>query len=325
MASVGCCLGNCWLSLGAARSIGTFPTKAYLPRYVVFLAAVRWLPLKVLRPRVLLVFESLPADRLDAAKLAARTGQDPSATLLPLAKAADWSAVKELPEPAGKIEWKVGTESAAVPKGKLGFQPITLKGLGRSVVRIHFSRPDVGRVAVLTTNLDELGGQKQVSVDHYDLVDGKHLGGLDLFRAELAKNNQLALDADLSPDGSLLAVREPKEGKRLDIWSLTAGKHVVGWLPGEKDAAVLWFAFVDEKQVLTLSSNGKLTLWDVPECRAVYSIPARSVRPALIPGRKYMAVFAGSNFEVMETATGETSRSTVVSERAEFVRGGVPA
>ena len=48
----------------------------------------------------------------------------------------------------------------------------------------------------------------------------------------------------------MLAVREPKTGKRVDVWSMADNKHVVGWLPYEKDGgSVRWLAFLDAKRV----------------------------------------------------------------------------
>ena len=253
------------------------------------------------------VLEAMPADKVAAALAAVRNGQDPGAAALPPAKAADWSAAKELSAPAGAAEWKAVADAAAAPKGTLGVRPIPLAGKGGDVVRLLFSRPDVGQAVVLTAaNPTALGDQKQVHVDRYDLAGGASLGGADLFAAEFPKGRPVTLDADLSPDGALLAVREPKGGKRIDVWAAADGKHVVGWLPYEKggDASIRWFAFTDEKHLLTLSGAGALALWDVPECKAEYSISFVRDLPALSPGRKYLAAFTGSNFEVLETATG---------------------
>ena len=138
--------------------------------------------------------------------------------------------------------------------------------------------------------------------------------GADLFAAEFPKANPATpgvqpapLEADFSPDGGLIAVRDPKIGKRIDVWSMAEGKHVVGWLPYEKegDVRVRWFAFLDAKHLLTLGGVGKLTLWEIPEMQALYSISFVRDVPALSWRRKYLAAFNGSNFEVLEAATGE--------------------
>ncbi len=82
----------------------------------------------------------------------------------------------------------------------------------------------------------------------------------------------------------------------------------MGWLPGEKDAdgQVRWLAFVDSTHLLTLSTADKLTLWEIPACRAVYTTSIRNT-PALSPGRKYLTVFTGGNAEVLLATTGERS------------------
>ncbi len=254
-----------------------------------------------------LVVETLPADRIAAAQKAVRGGQDPAAATLPPAKPADWSAVRELPAPAGAVDWKAAADPAGAPPAALGAKPAPLGGKAGDIVRILFSAPVAAKAVVLTAaGADALGAGKQVHAARYDLLGGQLLNESDLFTAEFPRDRLATLDADLSPDGSLLAVREPRNGKRIDIYSMTDGKHVVGWLPYEKegDGAVQWFAFLDGERLLTLGA-GKLTLWNVPECRAVYSAGFVRGAPALSPGRKYLAAFTGSGFEVLEAATGE--------------------
>ncbi|HBI45068.1 MAG TPA: hypothetical protein DDY78_19750, partial [Planctomycetales bacterium] len=261
-----------------------------------------------------LLFEALPADRIAAALKAVREGQDADTASMPTVKAADWTAVKELPAPAGAVEWKAVADNAPAAKGVLGKTPIPLTGKAANVQRILFSRPDIGQAAVLVVpEAAGLSARQQVRVERYDLTDGKHLGGADLFAAEFPKEmpgrpqSTATLDADLSPDGAMIAVREPKTGKRIDVWSMAEGKHVVGWLPYEKegDGRVHWFAFLDAKHLLTLGGVGKLTLWEIPECKALYTVAFVRDLPALSAGRKYLAAFTGSNFEVLEAATGE--------------------
>jgi hypothetical protein len=260
-----------------------------------------------------LLFEALAADRIAAARKATGEGQDPDSAAMPAVQAADWAKVKELPAPAGVVEWKAVADTAPAAKGMLGKTPIPLTGKAADIQRILFSRPDVGQAAVLSVpEAAGLSARLQVRVERYDLSDGKHLGGADLFEAEFPKEipgrpQSRALDADLSPDGTLLAVREPKTGKRIDVWSMAEGKHLVGWLPYEKegDSRVHWFAFLDAKHLLTVGGVGKLTLWEIPECKAIYSIAFVRDLPALSAGRKYLTAFTGSNFEVLEAATGE--------------------
>jgi hypothetical protein len=230
-----------------------------------------------------LVIDDLPADRLALGLQEARTGQDPKATLVPAARPADWSSVKQVA--AGfAVPWTAGVDPAPQSRGPLGSRPLPLRGKADDLLRIVFSSPDVGVAAVLSgVPTDELSERRKVRVDRQDLMGGKDLGGLELFNADFPKGQPAQLEADLSPDGALLAVREPKAGKRIDVWSLTENKHLVGWLPCDKEAdgQIRWLAFVDARRLLTLSSGQTLTLWEVPECRAVYSAGLVRSTPAL--------------------------------------------
>jgi WD40 repeat protein len=254
-----------------------------------------------------LVLETLPKDKLDAATQAVRAGRDPSATVLPPATPADWSAVRNLPPPAGAAPWKAAPDPAPAPKGKLAAQPIPLQGRAGDLQRILFSGPDAAVAVVLTAAAaDDLSPRKKVRADRYDLAGGQHLGGADLFAVELPKERTLTLVADASPDGARLAVKEPRDERRVDVWSVSDGKHVAGWLPYEKEAdpKVRWIAFLDSGKVLTLGAGGKLVLWSLPECKAAWAATVRDV-PALSPGRKLLAVHNGATFELLDATGGE--------------------
>jgi hypothetical protein len=136
-----------------------------------------------------------------------------------------------------------------------------------------FSAPDAGRAAVLTATGEAKSLRRQVRADRYDLATGQHLGNMDLFTVELPRERPLMLTADASPDGNQLAAVEPRDERRVDVWSLATKQHAAGWEPYEKEAdpKVRWVAHLDTAHVLTLNGAGKLVLWSVPECKAVYT------------------------------------------------------
>lgn len=254
-----------------------------------------------------LVLEALPKDRIDTAAQAVREGKDPAATVLPPATPADWSAARNLPPPAGAAPWKAAPDPAPAAKGKLAAQPIPLKGHSSDLQAILFSRPDVAQAAVLTAAAaDNVSPRKQVRVDRYDVAGGQLLGGADLFAVEMPKGKPLNLIADLSPDGARLAIAEPRDERRVDVFSLADGKHVAGWLPYEKEAdpKVRWVGFLDGGKVLTLGTGGKLVLWSVPECKALWSAAVRDL-VALSPGRKLLAAHNGATYEILDAASGD--------------------
>jgi WD40 repeat protein len=254
-----------------------------------------------------LVLETLPRDKIETAVQAVRAGKDPAATKLPPVKAADLTAVRNLGAPVGAAAWTAQPDPAPVPKGKLGGQRIPLQGKGNDVQRILFSSPDVGQAVVLTAVGEDNSLRKQVRADRYDLAGGRHMGGLDLFVVEMPKERPLMLAADASPDGGRLVVLEPRDERRVDVWSAADQQHVAGWEPFEKesDPKVRWVAMLDTTHALTLGVNGKLVLWTVPECKAVYAVSCLRGAVAVSPGRKTLAAFNGATYEILDSFTGE--------------------
>ncbi len=58
----------------------------------------------------------------------------------------------------------------------------------------------------------------------------------------------------LSVDGSLLAVTDPANPQRVDIWT-TAGQHRVGWEPSTEHAEVEWSGWTPDGQLVTVSQG----------------------------------------------------------------------
>jgi hypothetical protein len=146
-----------------------------------------------------------------------------------------------------------------------------------------------------------------VRADRYDLAGGRHMGGLDLFVVELPKERPLILNADASPDGGRLVILEPRDERRVDVWSPADHQHVAGWEPFEKepDPKVRWVAMLDATHVLTLGVNGKVVMWNLPECKAVYAVTGLRGAVAVSPGRKTLAAFNGATYEILDALTGE--------------------
>jgi hypothetical protein len=55
---------------------------------------------------------------------------------------------------------------------------------------------------------------------------------------------------------------------------------------------------------LTINQQGKLVLWEIPKCRAVYAIEGMKA-PALSNSGKYIASFNGKNIELFDSLTAE--------------------
>jgi WD40 repeat protein len=252
---------------------------------------------------------SLPWDQIKAARANRAAGGQPPGTL-PAAKPGDWSAVRVLPVAGAAGAWQADADPQAAAKDKLAEQPLPLQVKDGQVLRLLFSGPQAGQAAVVSTARDEgpLGGTK-VRMDCYDLAGGKRLGGVDRLPGEPGNIPHAAF----SPDGSVFALGASagsREPARVDVWSMPEGKHLAGWLAGDKDgrgnSIVSWLAALDGNRVLTATLNRQVTLWTLPECRAVWSLDAGvSAGLAVSPGRKYLAVPIGEGFDLLEIATGE--------------------
>lgn len=249
--------------------------------------------------------QPLPKDQIAAGLAAAKLEADPNAGKLPDVTAADWSMTQQLPPLAGATPWTVQADPAT-PVKAMATRPIPLRVPGGDIGDIVFSAPEAGLVAVVSAAARNPAGKKTfISVDRYELLSGKHLGTQELFAVDNFKDR--TVPAQLSPDGSLLALKEPTGGKRIDVWSLKDNKHLVGWLPFERenDNQIRTAAWIDNEHLLTQGMTGRLVLWKVPECKALYSTTNQGIDLALSPGRKYAAIFNGATLDILETLTGK--------------------
>jgi len=246
---------------------------------------------------------TLPREQIDQAAKAARAGQDPATAQMPAQKPADWSAVKQVPPLNGNIPWQA--EPDPLPLKKLTTQPLTVGKAGADLENVLIAGRSGQAVALSVGAPAGLGGPRPVRADRYDLTTGQAAGELELFGT--TKTGALNLKGDVNLDGTTLAIIEPTNSKRVDVWSLAENKHIAGFVPHDKEPAttLLWVGLSDDKHLLTLSSTGKLVLWSLPECKAVYAAETYRGAIAFSPGRKHLAAFNGTNFELLEAATGE--------------------
>ena len=225
---------------------------------------------------------SLPRNLIDAGVKTARAGENPLTGNKPPGTTADLSNARQLPPANGTVPWKV--EPDGLPARKLVKQPIPLDGAENPHV---FFAGKAAQAAVVSSvaSTDRVRG-RQLHVNRYDLTNGQSLGGMDLFNVVRQGNGELA--GGLDPDGTCLVLVEPQERKRVDVWSLAAGKHAVGFTPYAGDGKVRWAALLDDKRLLTLSTAGKLALWSLPDCKAVYAGDGFLGTATLSAGRKYL-------------------------------------
>ena len=122
---------------------------------------------------------------------------------------------------------------------------------------------------------------------------------------------------------SVLTVQVGKDTKedevgRVDLWRLpkaaagAAGKpeHVAGWAPYADENGIQevdWSAVLSDELVLTRHATGRLALWKLPECQAVWAMETAGsfVSPALSADRKYLAVTAPGGVFVLDSRSGD--------------------
>ncbi|HEY8504754.1 MAG TPA: hypothetical protein VIL46_09240, partial [Gemmataceae bacterium] len=218
-------------------------------------------------------------------------------------KAADRFGVRVVRSAPGAA-WSVRPE--VLTPLSLG-SPVPLANPGKEVLSVHFSRADTGHAATLSTvELAVPFIRKILRCDRYDLTGRRHLGGFEVPAKFKEIKPGWTPVADLSPKGERFAVCSPTEPQRVDLFAAEGGAHLAGFLPYRQEVtAVKWLAFLDADRLLTLSETGRLTLWEVPACKAVYESGDNLTKVALDPPRKWLAAVNGTSVDLIDAATGE--------------------
>jgi hypothetical protein len=241
-------------------------------------------------------------------------GKSVDAGLPPLTKA-DWSGAREIAPSTEPLKGALAADAAgrATKKFATSIQlkrPAGPLRPGEHHVRgVFFASPAVGQAIVA----NQFGGSPlgrltrdlqgvRVWADRIDLVAGTTLNSIEL--------PPVAEVLDLSADGTQLVARVVEE--RVDVWTTAgAGKHVVGFRPFEKEEGdgqhVVWARFVDSQNVLVAGKRGRLVLFKIPQCQAVYAMKMAGLsRPALSPGRQYGAVSTDKGIAIFNALSGQT-------------------
>jgi hypothetical protein len=152
-----------------------------------------------------------------------------------------------------------------------------------------------------------------VSWERLDLASGKLLGTVKLWpwsasfdseaHAYWSRYSEVGLRAALTADGKRLALRDPVDPTRVDVWE-EDGRRLVGIRPYDAKA-IEWLGFAADGNLLTLGS-GKLTSWKIPEAKAVYEVDGGYAGAAqMAPGRTWLAATTGGKVDCLDSATGK--------------------
>jgi WD40 repeat protein len=108
--------------------------------------------------------------------------------------------------------------------------------------------------------------------------------------------------AAMSNDGEMLALRDPSNPARVDVWRAT-GERIAGFRPYDT-RPIDWVSWSPGGRLLTLG-DGKLTGWDAATARAVYEVAGDyrlPVEPAR--GRRWLVVSCNGRLDLLDAETG---------------------
>jgi WD40 repeat protein len=149
-------------------------------------------------------------------------------------------------------------------------------------------------------------------IEQFDLQSGESRGKTPFPFPSVA--------AAVSADGKAVATLAADGSGRVDVWSLDLDQHVAGFVPASSSAVdpLPWFVdFVDAEHLL-IAVDDELSLWKLPDCKAVYTMTIGAMRPAISPARDHVAVAApdSPNIVVLESLTGTPRGAMAIGNAA---------
>ena len=265
----------------------------------------------------------IPRDKIAGAVQIVRSGGNAADASLPPLVPADYAGAKTVDLRGKAGAWSVAPKVFTPTSRRLTARPLALQGKADEMRALLFPGPDSTQVVAVGTprqpgQPNPTDGQPRW-VERFDLAGGKTLGKVDL--------PNVVDPIAVSPDGSLLLLREARARDRLDVVSAADGKPVAGWRPYDKESGdgkgVAWAAFLDANRVLSVSTGGTLVLWSLPKCKASYVAEDAFVgSPVLSPDRTLVAGFDGRSLRVLDAETGllkgEGATPAGLGQRAEL-------
>ncbi len=110
--------------------------------------------------------------------------------------------------------------------------------------------------------------------------------------------------AALTDDGQRLALRDPADSSRVDVWD-GAGNRLTGLVPYGRGVAVEWLGWAADGRLLTLGA-GRVTSWDLKTAKAAFEVVGGYVAPvALAPHRAWIAAPSAEGVDLLDAATGK--------------------
>ena len=112
-----------------------------------------------------------------------------------------------------------------------------------------------------------------------------------------------ALPADpvAAADGGLVALRDPADPTRVDVWDRD-GARVGGFVPYGRNTPVGWVGWAGGR--LLTAGGGRLTAWDVPDGTAAWEVEGGYEPAAGVAGGAWVVAAAGESADVLDADTG---------------------
>ncbi len=256
----------------------------------------------------------LPKKDLQKVFETVRSGGMAVDTVLPELVKANWLSARPVTVPNGFVDWAAAVDPAGESDKQLDREVLVATDQ-ETVKALIFAAPESGRVAIQKNahRPSSSGRSAQATnlIERYDLDSGRKSRDVPL------PNVYEMLDVSPSGDHVLVGFRQPSgQYDRLDVISFSPLKHIVGWRPYETETIearasrespkhVKFARFLSDSQLLTINAAGKLAVWQLPDCRAVYVFEDFGQPAAISPGRKYLVGVHNEQIRIFETATGE--------------------
>ena len=260
---------------------------------------------------------TLPEEKITQAQEILESGGTLEDAGLPKLTPADRKSVKVVSKDGAGAAWQVPADPAPTSAEPLMSGALNLRSSTGTIQSLLLSRAEGGKAVLmyLSGNLRSQAASAKVWLESYDVKTQEH-----------AHTLQVQMPSELlaiSPNGDKALMRLAGAGERLDLWKIEDGAHVAAWRPymqptdntgmqmvgrrnSQTDQTVTAAAFLDDDHVLTLNRKNELVMWQLPECKAIYSIESAG-KPGLSPGGKLLVISNGKNFRFFHALTGEVA------------------
>jgi hypothetical protein len=109
--------------------------------------------------------------------------------------------------------------------------------------------------------------------------------------------------AAVTDDGKRLAMRDPSDQHRIDVWD-SEGKRLGGFVPYDRKTPVEWVAWAGDR--LVTIGGGRLTGWDARAGKAVWEVEGGyAPMVARPPAAGWLAVASGENVDLIDLNSGK--------------------